>query len=66
VDHQTKGRLCAAALLPFQDPRPDWEGFAASIRGMQAAAAYWGVKLIAELSAETSFPRTLFEGAKGV
>jgi len=24
------------------------------------------VKLIAELSAETSFPRTLFEGAKGV
>ena len=42
VDHTTKGRLCAAALLPFRDREPDWEGFVASIRWMQAAADHYG------------------------
>ena len=38
ADHHTKARLCAAALLPFCDGQPDWEGFTASIRWMQAAS----------------------------
>src|SRR5204863_203648 len=43
VDHQSTARLCAAALLPFREQKPDWEGFIASIRWMQAAADYYGV-----------------------
>src|SRR5258708_37565063 len=43
VDHTTKARLCAAALLPFRDGQADWAGFAASIRWMQAAADHFGV-----------------------
>ena len=27
VDHQTPARLCVATLLPFQDGKPDWQGF---------------------------------------
>jgi len=55
VDHQTKGRLCAAALLPFRDRQPDWEGFAASIRWMQAAADHYGVELVTVLNADTGY-----------
>lgn len=55
VDHQTKGRLCAAALLPFRDQKPDWEGFAASIRFMQAAADHYGVELVTVLNADTGY-----------
>ncbi len=55
VDHQTKGRLCAAALLPFRDRQPDWEGFVASIRWMQAAADHYGVELVTVLNADTGY-----------
>lgn len=55
VDHTTKARLCAAALLPFRDKKPDWEGFSASIRWMQAAAAHYGVELVVVLNADTGY-----------
>ena len=55
VDHQTKGRLCAAALLPFRDRQPDWEGFVASIRWMQAGADHYGVELVTVLNADTGY-----------
>lgn len=55
IDHRAKARLCAAALLPFRDRRPDWEGFAASIRWMQSAADHYGVELVAVLNADTGY-----------
>lgn len=55
VDHRTKARLCAAALLPFRDQKPDWAGFAASIRWMQAAADHYGVELVCVLNADTGY-----------
>ena len=55
VDHQTKARLCAAALLPFRDRQPDWEGFAASLRWMQSAADHYGVELVPVLNADTGY-----------
>jgi dihydrodipicolinate synthase/N-acetylneuraminate lyase len=55
VDHTTKARLCAAALLPFRDRQPDWAGFAASIRWMQAAADHYGVELVVVLNADTGY-----------
>ncbi len=55
VDHKTKARLCAAALLPFRDGQPDWAGFAESIRWMQAAADRYGVELVIVLNADTGY-----------
>lgn len=55
VDHQSKPRLCAAALLPFRDQQPDWEGFTASIRWMQSAADHYGVELVTVLNADTGY-----------
>ncbi|MCE9518863.1 MAG: hypothetical protein K8R87_04785 [Verrucomicrobia bacterium] len=55
IDHQTKGRLCAAALLPFQNQKPDWEGFTTSIRWMQAAADHYNVELVVVLNADTGY-----------
>ncbi len=55
LDQTTKARLCAAALLPFRDAKPDWEGFFASIRWMQAAAARFGVELVVVLNADTGY-----------
>ncbi len=55
VDHATKARLCAAALLPFRDGKPDWAGFIASIRWMQAAADHFGVELVVVLNADTGY-----------
>ena len=55
IEHQTKARLCAAALLPFRDRKPDWEGFASSIRWMQAAADHYGVELVVVLNADTGY-----------
>jgi len=55
VDHTTKARLCAAALLPFRDQKPDWAGFKASIRWMQAAADHYGVELVVVLNADTGY-----------
>jgi hypothetical protein len=55
VDHTSKPRLCAAALLPFRDRQPDWAGFAASIRWMQATADHYGVELVTVLNADTGY-----------
>ena len=55
IDHTTKARLCAAALLPFHHQQPDWEGFNASIRWMQAAADHYGVELVVVLNADTGY-----------
>jgi len=55
IDHTTKSRLCAAALLPFRDQKPDWRGFVASIRWMQDAADHYGVELVAVLNADTGY-----------
>ena len=55
VDHRAKARLCAAALLPFHDRQPDWEGFAASVRWMQSAADHYGVELVTVLNADTGY-----------
>ncbi|MCC6880849.1 MAG: hypothetical protein IT576_01740 [Verrucomicrobiales bacterium] len=55
IDHTTKARLCAAALLPFRDQKPDWEGFIASIRWMQSAADRFGVELVVVLNADTGY-----------
>ncbi|GDY19223.1 hypothetical protein LBMAG56_05680 [Verrucomicrobiota bacterium] len=55
IDHTTKARLCAAALLPFRDRKPDWDGFLASIRWMQAAADRYGVELVVVLNADTGY-----------
>ena len=55
IDHTIKARLCAAALLPFRDRKPDWEGFVASIRWMQAAADHFGVELVVVLNADTGY-----------
>ncbi|MEP6667994.1 MAG: hypothetical protein ABJF10_02510 [Chthoniobacter sp.] len=55
VDHTTKARLCAAALLPFRDGQPDWAGFTASIRWMQTAADHYGVELVTVLNADTGY-----------
>lgn len=55
IEHQTKGRLCAAALLPFLNGKPDWAGFSNSIRWMQAAADHFGVELVTVLNADTGY-----------
>lgn len=55
VDHTTKARLCAAALLPFHDRQPDWAGFTTSIRWMQTAADHYGVELVVVLNADTGY-----------
>jgi hypothetical protein len=55
IDHSSKPRLCAAALLPFRDQKPDWEGFVASIRWMQATADHFGVELVVVLNADTGY-----------
>ena len=55
IEHRTKARLCAAALLPFRDRKPDWDGFLASIRWMQAAADRYGVELVVVLNADTGY-----------
>ena len=55
IDHTTKARLCAAALLPFRERQPDWAGFSASIRWMQAAADHFGVELVVVLNADTGY-----------
>jgi hypothetical protein len=55
ADHTSKPRLCSAALLPFKDAKPDWEGFARSIRWMLEAAARYGVELVPVLNADTGY-----------
>lgn len=55
VDHETKARLCVAALLPFKEGRPDWEGFVRSIDWMRRSAAHYGVELAFVLNADTGY-----------
>ncbi len=55
IDHTTKSRLCAAALLPFRNGKPDWDGFYASIRWMQSIADHFGVELVLVLNADTGY-----------
>ena len=55
INHNTKARLCAAALLPFHQAQPDWEGFGASIRWMQKVADHYGVELVVVLNADTGY-----------
>lgn len=58
LDHTTKARLCAAALLPFHQGKPDWKGFFASLHWMQSCADHFGVELVPVLNADTGY---LFE-----
>ncbi len=55
IDHTTRARLCAAALLPFLDGKPDWEGFIASLRWMQSCAEHYGVEFVPVLNADTGY-----------
>jgi hypothetical protein len=55
ADHISKPRLCAAALLPFKNAKPDWAGFTTSIRWMLDAAAMYGVELVPVLNADTGY-----------
>jgi hypothetical protein len=55
VDHETKARLCVATLLPFKEKKPDWDGFAKSVRWMQQCAAHYGVEMVFVLNADTGY-----------
>ena len=55
VDHETKARLCVATLLPFKDKKPDWDGFAKSVRWMQQCADHYGVEMVFVLNADTGY-----------
>lgn len=55
VDHTTPARLCVAALLPFKDGQPDWEGFVRSIDWMRRCAAHYGVEVVFVLNADTGY-----------
>ena len=55
VDHQTRSRLCGAALLPFQNGQPDWAGFTGSLHWMYAAAERYGVEFVPVLNADTGY-----------
>jgi hypothetical protein len=61
VDHENVSRLCGAALLPFRNGAPDWEGFEASIRWMYAAAEAFGVEFVPVLNADTGYIFNLSE-----
>lgn len=55
ADHSTRARLCVAALLPFKDRQPDWEGFHRSVRWMQQCGAHYGVEMVFVLNADTGY-----------
>ncbi len=55
IDHQTKGRLCSAVLLPFLDGRPDWDSFIKSITWMKQACHAYGVEFVPVLNADTGY-----------
>ena len=55
VSHTATPRLCVAVLLPFNEARPDWAGFAKCIRWMQSAAAHYGVDVVFVLNADTGY-----------
>lgn len=55
VDHQTRSRLCVAALLPFHDRKPDWDGFVRSIAWMRECGRREGVEMVFVLNADTGY-----------
>lgn len=55
VDHTTKARLCVAALLPFKNQKPDWDGFEKSIGWMLQSAEHYGVEMALVLNADTGY-----------
>lgn len=55
ICHTNKSRLCAAALLPFRNGKPDWLSFVASLRWMLASAEHYGVELVPVLNADTGY-----------
>ena len=55
VDHTTKARLCVAALLPFHERKPDWDGFVRSIAWMRNCAVHFGVEIVFVLNADTGY-----------
>ncbi len=63
IDHQSRSRLCGAALLPFRGGEPDWNGFIAAIRWMYSAAEAHGVEFVPVLNADTGYIFDLTEAA---
>lgn len=55
VDHEARPRLCVAALLPFKDGAPDWDGFLRCIDWMRRGAAHFGVEIVFVLNADTGY-----------
>lgn len=55
VDHGTKARVCVATLLPFENGRPDWDGFVRSIAWMRDCAAHYGVEIVFVINADTGY-----------
>jgi dihydrodipicolinate synthase/N-acetylneuraminate lyase len=55
VDHKKKARLCIATLLPFENGKPDWQGFEKSVLWMLECADYSGVEIAFVLNADTGY-----------
>ncbi len=55
VDHETKSRLCVAALLPFAGGTPDWAGLVRSVGWMKTAGEAYGVEMVFVLNADTGY-----------
>lgn len=55
VDHTTRPRLCVATLLPFQNGKPDWEGFEKSVRWMLRCAEAAEIEIAFVLNADTGY-----------
>lgn len=55
ADSKAEPRLCVAALLPFYNGQPDWEGFEKSLRWMAACAEADGIDLRFVLNADTGY-----------
>lgn len=55
AEHTTKARLCPAVLLPFQNGKPDWAGFARQLRWMEKTAVHYGVEMAYVLNADTGY-----------
>ncbi len=55
ADHQTKARLCVATLLPFENGKPDWEGFERSIAWMIQCGEHYNIDLAFVLNADTGY-----------
>jgi dihydrodipicolinate synthase/N-acetylneuraminate lyase len=65
VDHQAQPRLCVAALLPFKDAQPDWDGFVRCVDWMRSSAAHFGVEIVFVLNADTGYIFDLDDGMYG-